>query len=42
MPWEKELETSLATDRLLRPLGHNNTHNLSVLIIGIENVRALL
>ena len=28
-------------DLRLRPLNHNNTHKLMVLIVGIENARAL-
>ena len=32
---------SLAPGQRLRPLGHKNTHNLMVLIVGIENARAL-
>ena len=33
--------TSLSKDLRLRPLGYNNTHNLIVLIVAIENARAL-
>ena len=33
--------TSLTTDRRLRPLSHNNIHNLSMLIVGNEIVDAL-
>ena len=32
---------SRSTDLRLRPLSHNNTHNLTVLIVDIENARVL-
>ena len=32
---------SLPNDQRLRPFGQANSHNVMVLVVGIENVRAL-
>ena len=33
--------TSMSNDLRLRPFGHDNSHNPMVLIVGIQNIRAL-
>ena len=33
--------TSMSNDLHLRPFGHDNSHKPMVLIVGIENVRAI-